>query len=78
MTEHLQTILVDVFMGIFTILAGWIGCTLSGIREDLKAKVEKEDCQLDMGRHCTRLDKLEEHVSQNQAAIAVLKARVEG
>lgn len=77
MNDTWHIIIADVCVGIMTVISGWIACTLTELRKDLKSKMDKADCNKDMGQHCKRLDRLEGIVEENTTAIAVLTAKIE-
>lgn len=76
MSELWQVSIMTAVLAVMTAILGRISNTLSGLRQDLNKKVDKEDCSHDMDYHCNRLDRLEQDVRANTADIISHKADI--
>ena len=59
-----------------TLILGWMGSALWGIRGDLREFVTKTECTGKMSEHCSDITELRAMAKDNQKAIAQLKTIV--
>ena len=64
-------------IGIMTLILGWMGSALWGIRGDLREFVTKTECSGKMTEHCAEINELHAIAKENQKDIAQLKMVVQ-
>lgn len=63
-------------IGLMTVILGWMGSALWGIRGDLREFVTKTECSGKMSEHCSDITELRKIAKENQKSIAQLKTIV--
>lgn len=73
MTVEWAVALVGIVITVLTIILGWMGTALWGIRGDLREFITRSECTTKMAEHCTGINDLWEVAKENQKDIAQLK-----
>ena len=65
--------LVGIAVTVLTIILGWMGTALWGIRGDLREFVTRSECIGKMSEHCSDITELRKIAKENQKKIAKLE-----
>lgn len=65
--------IVGIAVTVLTIILGWMGTALWGIRGDLREFVTRTECSGKMSEHCSDITELREIAKENQKKIAKLE-----
>ena len=56
---------------------GWVAWEIRALRGEFKRYVLRDDCHEDMTRHCTKIEQLENDLTENRERIASLESKAE-
>lgn len=69
--------IVGIAVTVLTIILGWMGTALWGIRGDLREFVTRSECIGKMSEHCSDITELRSIAKENQKKIAKLEGIVQ-
>lgn len=73
MTVEWAIAIVGIAVSVLTVILGWMGKALWGIRSDLREFVTRAECSGKMSEHCTDITELRKIARENQKKIAKLE-----
>ena len=65
--------LVGIMVTVLTVILGWMGTALWGIRGDLREFITRPECIAKMADHCSEITELRRIAKENQKKIAKLE-----